>query len=137
MHELERRSAIDQAPSRAHLLGHRLSDAVDGVEGGVDEPAQLQGVDPSRRGVDRHTVGAIPLERRLAVGLVVEELVLRVGELQPLTVGPDRADEEAPCPGQQLALVAVGAEEGDIELVAEVIGQHDREHLAAAVAHRP
>ncbi len=131
-------AARSSQPTRCtHPLGHRLADAVDRVERRVHEPSELEGVDLARRRVDRDPMGPIPLHRGLALGVVVEELVLRVGQLHPLAVGADRADEEATHPGVQLALVSVGAEEGDVELVPVVVGEHDRQHLAAAVAHRP
>ena len=88
---------------------------------------------PSRQVAD----GEIDRDEVLALACVevIQQRVARVGELEGSVELPDGAGEEAARARSQLVLVAVGVEEGDVEVV-RAIGDDGLQHPPPPVLHR-
>jgi hypothetical protein len=106
-----------QAVPPAQVLGQRVGAEVDHLErhphGAGDEQAGRLG----RGRVDRHHRAGELLGHDALV--VVDELVLRVGELEPAVEALDLAGEEGLAPRPQLALGPPAVEQRDLHGVPE------------------
>ncbi len=136
VHEVERAAERHQPALLAHGIRHRVVDVGQGVQHHADRLRDLPAGHRRRRRVDRdRQLGPRLGARRVGALVVLEQLVVGMGELQRSAVVGDLAGEDAARAGAEVVHPPLLVEEGEHQdaLAVADLRLDDR---AAALAHR-
>ena len=127
-----------QSMGRQVFAGERVGDVRrrESLQNGLDGLPNVPRGQPVRGAVDRNRAGELGY-----VGLVFDEFIFRMGQLEAAAVrgdGPRKAGDDAGSQalGVEFKRARAFAEKGQIELV-HAVGDADREDVATPRVHRP